>query len=137
MKTLAIMLVLLALVLIILPGYTDCQSQGQSITLANGTQIPMKCHWTARAEIAIGIPVLLLGLALLMNKHKNAGRIIGILTAAMGIMGILLPTILIGVCKTAEMSCNAVMRPSILLTCIGIVMIGLAVFFLSLERKTA
>ena len=137
MKVLAIILVLLAVVLIILPGYTDCLSQGQSITLANETQIPMKCHWTARAEIAIGIPVLPLGIALFFSRQKSVRRLIGILTLVMGAVGALLPTVLIGVCKTAGMSCNTVMSPSILLTCIGVVLVGILVFFLSLERKNA
>lgn len=135
MKPLSVLLVILALVLILLPEFTDCQSQGLSVTLANGTQIPMKCHWSGRAEVAVGIPLLILGIALFTSEKKNLRRLIGILAAAMGILGILLPTSLIGVCRTAEMSCNAVMRPGLIFASIGIILIGAAVFALSIERK--
>jgi len=51
-----IALVALALGTAIVPQFTDCASQGKAITLANGKTVEMKCHWTARAEIAVGRP---------------------------------------------------------------------------------
>ena len=37
-------LVVLALATAIFPQFTDCESQGKMITLANGKTVSMKCH---------------------------------------------------------------------------------------------
>ena len=57
MKVIGVLMVVLALVSGILPQFTDCSSQGRAITLPNGKQIDMKCHWTARAEAAMALPL--------------------------------------------------------------------------------
>ena len=51
-KILAGLIIVLALVIGIVPQFTDCQSHGRAIALANGTTVPMKCHWTARRHWA-------------------------------------------------------------------------------------
>jgi hypothetical protein len=55
-KFLGITLIVIALAIAIIPAFTDCQSQGRSLALANGGTTAMKCHWTAQAEIASGVP---------------------------------------------------------------------------------
>ena len=49
--------IVLALVIGILPVFTDCLSQGRSLELANGKTVPMKCHWTGIAEIGVAVPL--------------------------------------------------------------------------------
>ena len=48
-KPLSILLLLFALFIAIVPVFSDCQSQGRSLTTADGRSIPMKCHWTGIA----------------------------------------------------------------------------------------
>jgi hypothetical protein len=116
MKIAAVLMIALALVIGIVPQFTDCESDGRALTLADGRQIPMKCHWTARAETAVAAPLGLTGLLLAFSKRKETQRMLLIVGAVMGVFVILLPTALIGVCGNPEMICNAIMKPTLILT---------------------
>lgn len=109
-KVLGIALVVLALVTAILPQFTDCQSQGKQITLANGSKIPMKCHWTARAELATSIPLIGVGAMLSFSRRRESWRNLSIAGVILGAFVIALPTTLIGVCASG-MPCHTVMQP--------------------------
>ena len=115
MKFTGFLTIAVALVLSIVPQFTDCQSQGRAITLANGTTIPMKCHWSAQAELVAAVPIGLIGLLMVVSTQKESGRILSILGTALGILAILIPTALIGVCAGMGMSCNMIMRPVLIL----------------------
>ncbi|MCR4394203.1 MAG: DUF4418 family protein [Dehalococcoidales bacterium] len=119
-KLLGAVLVVLALAIAIIPAYTDCQSQGKSLTLANGKTVPMKCHWTGVSEIAVGAPLFFTGLLAVFNRRKQNLFSLGLLAAVLGVLAILLPNKLIGVCQTT-MLCNTVMQPA--LTVMGSVVI--------------
>jgi len=109
-----IALVVVALAIAIVPQFTDCESQGKMITLANGKQISMKCHWTARAEIAIGAPLVIVGGMLAASRRKESQRNLAILGIGLGALTMLTPTYLIGVCTTPTMTCYTAMRPALL-----------------------
>lgn len=111
-KLFGIALVVVALAVAIIPQFTDCQSQGRAITLANGTTIPMKCHWTAQGEIALAVPTLAVGAMMVASRRKESSRYLAVTGAVLGVLIILLPTKIIGVCSTA-MLCNTVMKPSL------------------------
>lgn len=116
MKVLAVSLAVLALLISVVPQFTDCQSQGRAITLADGRQIPMKCHWTAQAELGVGTSIFVLGAMLFFSRRKETRIALGILGMVLGAFVILLPTALVGVCISAEMLCNSVMKPALILT---------------------
>jgi len=134
MKIAAIAIVVLALVIGILPQFTDCQSQGRALALQNGKTVPMKCHWTAIAEIAMAVPLAGVGAVMAVSKRKESRRILAGLGIVLGIFVILLPTALIGVCASAEMLCNSVMKPTLILSGILIIAISLATLIKS-ERQ--
>lgn len=96
MKAVVVIIVLIALVISIVPQFTDCLSQGLSIQLANGTSLPMKCHWTAMAMIGVGIPLAGAGALLGWSKRRETRRNLGFLVALLGVSAILVPTVLIG-----------------------------------------
>ncbi len=114
-KVLSISLIVLALVIAIVPQFTDCLSQGRSLTLQNGSTTPMKCHWTAIAEIGAGAMLGLTGLLMLRSKQKETDRSLGVMGIGAGALAIALPTVLIGVCGNPAMMCNMVMRPTLIL----------------------
>jgi hypothetical protein len=116
MKVIGVLMVALALASGILPQFTDCSSQGRAITLPNGKEIDMKCHWTARAEAAMAVPLLATGVAMTASRRKQMLRMLGIMGVLLGAGVILLPTQLIGVCGSADMLCNSLMRPALTLT---------------------
>jgi hypothetical protein len=113
MKILGVIILILALGIAIIPQFTTCESQGRSLTLANGTNVPMKCNWTAKGEIAVAVPFFGVGMMMLASRRKESQRYLSIFGLLLGIMAILLPTNLIGVCSTM-MVCNTVMRPSLI-----------------------
>lgn len=111
MKTVGGLLVVLALVVGIVPMFTSCESQGKAIALPNGKTIPMKCHWTGRAELVAAVPLLATGVMLATSRRRETARSLSVLGILLGALVILLPTNLIGVCTNPDMLCNMVMRP--------------------------
>ena len=110
MKVLAVLIIIVALVIIIVPQFTNCESgKDQPATLnmqtsdagvveyastvamegtAESAAVPyrmMKCFWSARAEIVAGVPLVALGALLFFARRKETIRVIGILTALIGV----------------------------------------------------
>jgi hypothetical protein len=133
-NALGITVMALALAIIITPQFLNCSAQGHAMTLANGKTAPMKCLWSARAEIAVGIPILASGAAMLFARKKESLRYLGILGSILGIFVILIPTTLIGVCNST-MVCNTVMRPSLILLGSLTTAISLAQIILSSRKE--
>ena len=117
-----IIIVVLALGIMIVPAFTDCQSQGRALALANGNSAPMKCHWTGIAEIAVGVPLLAVGGIMAIFRWRGNILAPGIIGGILGILAVLLPHLLIGVCQMPTMICRTTMLP--VLTVLG----SLAVF---------
>ncbi len=128
-KLLGILLVVIALGVAIVPMFTDCQSQGRSLTLQNGTHAPMKCHWTGIAAIGAAAPLALGGLYTALNRRKNGATFVGLTGIAGGSLAILFPTALIGVCANPDMLCNMIMRPTLI--ALGIVAMGVSAVILA------
>src|SRR5512147_1310989 len=105
-KVLGVVIILLAVVIAVVPAFTDCLSQGRSLTTADGRSIPMKCHWTGIAEIGVAVPLGLTGIFNLRKGRKNTSRILAAFGIASGALAILIPTTLIGVCANPDMICN-------------------------------
>jgi hypothetical protein len=119
MKVFGIVLIVSALVLVFVPSFYTCAAHGKAIQLPGGKSIPMKCLWTARAEIGLGVLLLAVGAFLFISRKLESRRFLSILALILGIFIILFPTALIGVCINPDMSCVVVMKPTLLL--IGIV----------------
>ena len=127
MKVAAISLIILALLIAIIPIFSDCQAAGRMITLANGKEIPMKCHWTGRAELGLALPLLTVGLTMLFSRRRESFRNLGLVGISLGIVTILLPTVLIGVCGMPDMPCHSIMEPALILMGVLVAGISLAV----------
>jgi hypothetical protein len=95
----------------------------------------MKCHWSARAEIGVGGPLLAaLGIALIFfaNPKIRLGLTVGVFLA--GILALLIPHVLIGGCPGHSMPCRKIAFPA--LTVISILLLISAAFnALYLARK--
>jgi hypothetical protein len=124
-KVTGILIVALALVIGILPQFTDCLSQGKAIALPNGKTMPMKCHWTSQAELALAAPLLALGGLVTVNRRREALRSLAVLGIVLGALVILVPSTLIGVCGSADMLCNMVERPALIFA--GILVVAISV----------
>ena len=113
-KYLGIFLAVLGLALAIVPNFADCASHGGYMVVM-GKQIPMTCHWSARSEIAMGIPLVVIGAIMSFTRRKSGFLTLSILGGSMGILAITLPTYIIGTCPGPTMPCNTLMKPVITL----------------------
>ena len=137
MKVLGISMIVLALVVGIVPLFTDCQSQGRALTLENGKTIPMKCHWTGRAELVAAFPLVGMGLVTALSRKKETGRAMGVMGLILGVFVILVPANLIGVCSTPSMLCLSVMRPTLLAAGALVIVLSGIVLVRSLGKDTS
>ncbi len=135
MKGWAVILIILALFIAIFPQFFDCESHDRSLVLQDGRTVPMKCHWTARAEIVVGAHLLASGTLLFFSKSKKTRISLGIMGIVSGISTILLPTYLIGVCGMDEMVCNSTMKPALLLAG-GLVIVISLIIMISSSKNT-
>ncbi len=126
MKLSAVLLIALAVLIAVVPPLTECAREGKAVATAAGGQVPMKCHWTAVASIAMAIPLLIAGVLQWLNKRKESQRALSILGAVMGALVILLPTALIGVCAHPDATCNLIMRPALIF--MGALVVGINLF---------
>jgi hypothetical protein len=136
MKTvLGVVMIVLALVLAIAPVFSDCQSQGKMLTTADGRSVSMKCHWTGIAEIAAAIPLGIAGIYALLGRRRETVRFAAIIGAAAGLTAILLPTVLMGTCGNAAMTCNVLMQPIVLAAGILAIVASVTLFFIAREPE--
>lgn len=78
---------------------------GKMLDLANGNQVPMKCHWAGQAAIALSV-ILLAGAAVALISKKDHRKLM-VVTAVTAVMLFLVFTSLIGVCASETMRCQS------------------------------
>jgi hypothetical protein len=108
-KFLGITLIVVALAVALVPQFTTCESQGKSMTIMGGMSVPMKCKWTAEAELVASVPLFAVGAMMALSQRRETKRYLSIL----GIAVISVPTSLIGVCDSM-MICHTVMKPTLI-----------------------
>ncbi len=136
MRVPAAVIGILAVLIAVIPAFNNCQHQGEALTLADGSQVPMTCYWTARAELAVAAPVLELAALLALSQRRETRRALAVLGAVLGIAVALLPTVLIGTCTMTQASCNLIMKPALVL--LGTLVAGISVASVVLyEREEA
>jgi hypothetical protein len=137
MKVLAMLIVIAGLVTATAPQYTNCEAQGGTMPTATtvgagvalssittmasmqtslaATIVPkMKCLWSARGALAVGVSLAVAGALLFFARRKETRRALGIVGALLGLSAILLPTTLIGTCASDGAVCNTTMKPIML-----------------------
>ncbi len=77
---------------------------GKMLTLTSGKEVPMKCHWTAQATIAVVI--ILLVVAVMGILAKQDYKKFYIVNAVIAVIIFMLYTSLMGVCASPDMLCN-------------------------------
>ena len=77
---------------------------GKLLELANGNQVPMKCHWAGEASVAVCVIILAAAVMALLARKEYKGLMV--VTAVAGAVLFLVFTSLIGVCASEEMRCQ-------------------------------
>lgn len=93
----------------------------------------MKCHWMSQAEIGVGAMIGVLGIAVLLaaSPRIRLGLSIGIATA--GALALAIPTVLVGGCGMATMSCRSMTIPCLIVISV-LVIVGAAANCVHLSR---
>jgi hypothetical protein len=128
MRILGVIVLASALLIAGVAQVANCEREGRHLTLQNGQQAPMKCYWTAQAELATGGSLAVLGVLLAFSRRRESRRDLGIVGVTLGAFAMLLPTTLIGVCSTMSAPCNLVMRPAMLFLGAVVIAASLAAF---------
>ena len=101
-RVIGIIIVLLAVGIAVVPQLTKCHNSA------------MTCNYTAKAEIALALPLAIEGLVLLVGRKESTFGLafVGI---ALGVSVILIAYVLIGVCQSMieNMDCQTIMKPSL------------------------
>jgi len=120
------LLVLLGIVVILTPWiiFPVCEMQGLYLKTAAGTDFPMTCGWTARAETGIGALIVVAGGLLIARSTPETPQAVGIFSIALGALVVLFPTVLIGMCKVASHPCRMTTLPALELLGIVVIIVG-------------
>ena len=93
----------------------NTENTDQQTPMVMTTDSVMKCHWTAQAELGTGILIGLLGLLLMIFKSGQTRLGLNLSAILNGILALLIPTALIGVCGGVHMSCRALTLPALII----------------------
>jgi len=77
---------------------------GKLLDLANGNQVPMKCHWAGQAAMALCIIILAAAVMALLARKEYKGLMV--VNAVAAVVLFLVFTSLIGVCASETMRCQ-------------------------------
>ncbi|MBQ1250088.1 MAG: DUF4418 family protein [Clostridia bacterium] len=97
---------------------------------------PMKCNWMGKAEIGVGAAIALIGVLQMVMDHAKVRMGLSMAAVPMGLLTLLLPTKLIGVCMNVHMRCVTLTRPALLMLGIATILVGgLSAFALNKIEK--
>jgi hypothetical protein len=93
------------------------------------------CHWTAQAELGMGMLIAALGICLIVftDPKTQIGLTIGIFFASILVLGI--PHALVGGCKASTMACRRVAFPAITVEGIILLVFSIAIVVYSEIKK--
>lgn len=95
----------------------------------------MRCGTSASIESILGLVLLVVAVAAAGLLKKNAHLILSVLTAVVGVLISLVPTVIVGTCPHAHMACHSVTAPVFALTGAVIALISVVnVLLLKLRR---
>ena len=83
------------------------------IATASGSSVPMKCFWTARASLGNGGLVALAGVLLLPGANHPFRLGVALMASFVGLLVILVPHQLVGVCPGEQMACHMGTLPAL------------------------
>jgi hypothetical protein len=96
----------------------------------------MNCHWTAQAELGVGLMITALGILLLVFKSGKTRMGVSCAVFLSGVLVLAIPHVLIGGCEMESMACRIAAFPA--LTVLGVLTLaGSALEILYLHRLEA
>ena len=99
--------------LVVLTPYSVFPICQAAVSTASGGTVPMKCFWSARATLGNGGLIIAAGLLLFFAKHSGVRLGIALMLLPVGLLTILTPSVLIGVCAAETMPCHMGTLPAL------------------------
>lgn len=96
---------------------------------------PMKCFYTSRVMICIGIGVIMFGIMLMLLKEKTAKLVCSIGILFLSMMTYLTANVLIGVCNTVTMRCRMLTLPALNIISLVSLIVCIVHICLTLKNK--
>jgi len=81
----------------------------------------MKCHWTARAELGVGLLIAFEGFLLTFFDSRQTRFGLNAAIGLSGILSLLFPTILTGVCGSTRMDCRSLTLPALVIISVSVI----------------
>lgn len=107
------------------------------LTTLSGAEIPMKCFWSARAELGIGILISVGGILTMFFTSAKARLAISLMIFFTSLLALAIPAHLIGGCKMETMACQLTTFPFIYVLSSVIALVCLVnIFYLVHKAKT-
>lgn len=116
-KFLAVLLLVLGVLIAVTPRYIFpvCEYKGLRIMTQGGGYTPMRCFYTGRAELGLGLLTVLLSIFLLLSTQRETQIYLSLSLALVFSLSLLIPSWLIGICQSPTMSCRVGTWPALLL----------------------
>ncbi|MDR1568045.1 MAG: DUF4418 family protein [Streptococcaceae bacterium] len=95
----------------------------------------MRCHYTAQMSLGLGISLLGLAIFLFLSRTLAFQKGIYIGQAILGILIILTPTVLIGVCESPMMHCHSTTSPILILLGVFVIILAVIGYFFNGMKK--
>ena len=134
MRALAVISGVLGLLIATVPQFLLPVCSG-SIETKAGSFISMKCFWTGRAELAVGALIVLVSILLFFSRKRSTALPLHITLVGLGVVALLLPTSLIGVCMSPTMACRIGTLPGLVVLSSLVIVTGLAGIALSIRKE--
>lgn len=99
------------------------------------SEMVMKCHWSAQAEIGTGLLIITGAILYFLFKDWQSKTVISFFTIAVGIVTILIPKVLIGGCGSGRMPCQSTAFPAIYLISSAIIIFSAVNIFYLLKKQ--
>jgi hypothetical protein len=120
------LLVLLGIVIALTGWYIFpvCEMHGLFTETKTGVKLPMPCGYTARAETGIGALIVVAGGLLLARNTSETRLAVGVFSLACGVLVVLFPTVIIGMCRLADHPCRQLTLPALEILGVTVIIIA-------------
>ena len=78
-------------------------------------EMKMRCYYTAQAELVVGLLAAALGIGVFIVSSDRAKALLSGGIALLGVLILLIPTVIIGVCQSPMMHCVVITKPVLIL----------------------
>jgi hypothetical protein len=95
----------------------------------------MQCYATARAEIAAGAGLVVLGIFYFLSKSANVRLVLSVLVAIVAALSLLFPTGWTGLCADAHMECHMITLPVLIVSVVLLWVLAAIGIFTALRKR--